>query len=96
MVYVVRVLSSLLFVFSALCARKSHDEFATPCLQLHYKETEFQTSPGSTVKDLIAINNHLQQPEAAIGILKVGSARALVTFIRVFFNGVSEVVRVFL
>jgi FKBP12-rapamycin complex-associated protein len=36
---------------------------------LHYKETEFQQHPASTVEALISINNQLQQPEAAVGIL---------------------------
>ncbi|EGG15157.1 protein kinase [Cavenderia fasciculata] len=38
---------------------------------LHYKEIEFQQSIGSnsTIEALISINNQLQQPEAAIGIL---------------------------
>eukprot|EP01133_Synstelium_polycarpum_P000171 gene171-204_t len=36
---------------------------------LHYKEIEFQQSPASTIEALISINNQLQQPEAAIGIL---------------------------
>eukprot|EP00742_Colponemidia_sp_Colp-10_P007030 GILJ01007544.1.p1 GENE.GILJ01007544.1~~GILJ01007544.1.p1 ORF type:complete len:2402 (-),score=355.14 GILJ01007544.1:281-6541(-) len=36
---------------------------------LHYKELEFHTSPGTTIEALISINNQLQQPEAAVGIL---------------------------
>eukprot|EP00736_Rhodelphis_marinus_P007859 Rmarinus@m.12108 len=36
---------------------------------LHYKELEFHTSPSTTIEALIHINNQLQQPEAAIGIL---------------------------
>jgi serine/threonine-protein kinase mTOR len=36
---------------------------------LHYKETEFQSSPSTCIEALISINNQLQQPEAAIGIL---------------------------
>lgn len=36
---------------------------------LHCKEMEFQTSPDSTIDALIAINNKLQLPEAAAGIL---------------------------
>eukprot|EP01132_Coremiostelium_polycephalum_P002833 gene2833-3519_t len=36
---------------------------------LHYKEIEFQQSPSSTIEALISINNQLQQPEAAVGIL---------------------------
>jgi len=36
---------------------------------LHYKEKEFRTSPNTTIKALISINNHLGQPEAAVGIL---------------------------
>ncbi len=40
---------------------------------LHYKETEFMMSPqASTVESLISINNRLQQPEAALGILQYG------------------------
>ena len=37
---------------------------------LHYKEIEFKTSPQDTIESLISINNELQQPEAAVGILK--------------------------
>eukprot|EP01083_Nonionella_stella_P022317 61746_1 len=37
---------------------------------LHYKEIEFFTSPYTTIEALISINNHLQQPEAAMGILE--------------------------
>eukprot|EP00698_Gefionella_okellyi_P003488 TRINITY_DN13298_c0_g1_i1.p1 TRINITY_DN13298_c0_g1~~TRINITY_DN13298_c0_g1_i1.p1 ORF type:complete len:2319 (-),score=474.81 TRINITY_DN13298_c0_g1_i1:41-6196(-) len=36
---------------------------------LHYKEMEFQSQPGATVEALISLNNQLQQPEAAVGIL---------------------------
>ena len=36
---------------------------------LHYREVEFHTSPAETIESLISINNHLQQPEAAKGIL---------------------------
>lgn len=36
---------------------------------LHYKETEFHSSPATCIEALISINNQLQQPEAAIGIL---------------------------
>lgn len=36
---------------------------------LHYKELEFHTSPSTTIEALISINNQLQQPDAAIGIL---------------------------
>jgi len=36
---------------------------------LHYKETEFHSSPSTCIEALISINNQLQQPEAAIGIL---------------------------
>jgi FKBP12-rapamycin complex-associated protein len=36
---------------------------------LHYKEQEFQQQPSATVEALISINNQLQQPEAAVGIL---------------------------
>eukprot|EP00887_Chlorella_sp_A99_P006163 scaffold3.g6163.t1 len=38
---------------------------------LHYKELEFQTSPHTAVEALISINNHLRQPDAAVGILNV-------------------------
>ena len=38
---------------------------------LHYKELEFQESPGTAVEALISINNQLRQPEAAIGVLTV-------------------------
>ena len=39
---------------------------------LHYKEVEFHAAPGdaSTIESLISINNQLDEPEAAIGILK--------------------------
>eukprot|EP01113_Clastostelium_recurvatum_P006582 TRINITY_DN1298_c0_g1_i1.p1 TRINITY_DN1298_c0_g1~~TRINITY_DN1298_c0_g1_i1.p1 ORF type:complete len:2380 (+),score=927.36 TRINITY_DN1298_c0_g1_i1:62-7201(+) len=37
---------------------------------LHYKEIEFHSSPSTTIEALISINNQLQQPEAAIGILQ--------------------------
>lgn len=37
---------------------------------LHYKEIEFMTNPHGTVEALISINNHLRQPEAAVGMLK--------------------------
>ena len=36
---------------------------------LHYREVEFHTYPADTIEALISINNHLQQPEAAKGIL---------------------------
>ena len=36
---------------------------------LHYKEHEYQSSPETAVEALISINNHLRQPEAAVGIL---------------------------
>jgi len=36
---------------------------------LHYREIEFETFPADTIEALISINNHLQQPEAAQGIL---------------------------
>jgi FKBP12-rapamycin complex-associated protein len=38
---------------------------------LHYKEIEFKQSPQQTIEQLIAINNELQQPEAAVGILNL-------------------------
>ncbi len=37
---------------------------------LHYKEIEFKTSPQESIESLISINNELQQPDAAVGILK--------------------------
>ena len=38
---------------------------------LHYKELEFHADPTpSTIESLISFNNQLQQPDAAIGILK--------------------------
>eukprot|EP00002_Diphylleia_rotans_P004010 TRINITY_DN1288_c0_g1_i6.p1 TRINITY_DN1288_c0_g1~~TRINITY_DN1288_c0_g1_i6.p1 ORF type:complete len:2340 (-),score=509.17 TRINITY_DN1288_c0_g1_i6:204-7223(-) len=40
---------------------------------LHYKELEFHSSPDSldeTIQALISINNQLQQPEAAMGVLQ--------------------------
>jgi FKBP12-rapamycin complex-associated protein len=38
---------------------------------LHYKELEFMAKPlTNTIESLISINNQLQQPDAAIGILK--------------------------
>lgn len=38
---------------------------------LHYKEVEFHSNPStSVIEALISINNQLQQPDAAIGILK--------------------------
>lgn len=36
---------------------------------LHYKELVFRASPGTGIEDLILINNRLEQPEAAVGIL---------------------------
>lgn len=36
---------------------------------LHYKETEFKSSPTTTIEALISIYNKLQHPEAALGIL---------------------------
>ena len=36
---------------------------------LHYREVEFQSYPADTIEALISINNQLQQPEAAKGIL---------------------------
>ena len=38
---------------------------------LHYKELEFNTSPNANgIEALISINNKLNQPDAAVGILK--------------------------
>lgn len=36
---------------------------------LHYKEIEFGQAPEKTIEALISINNQLQQPQAAVGIL---------------------------
>jgi phosphatidylinositol kinase/protein kinase (PI-3 family) len=36
---------------------------------LHYKELEFRLDPSNTIEALISINNQLQQPDAAVGIL---------------------------
>ncbi|KAL1495778.1 hypothetical protein AB1Y20_016640 [Prymnesium parvum] len=36
---------------------------------LHYREVEFHSYPADTIEALISINNQLQQPEAAKGIL---------------------------
>jgi phosphatidylinositol kinase/protein kinase (PI-3 family) len=38
---------------------------------LHYKEIEFQTSPATTCEALISINNQLDLPQAAVGILVI-------------------------
>ena len=38
---------------------------------LHYKEAEFEAAPRSAVEALISVNNHLRQPEAAVGVLKL-------------------------
>lgn len=45
------------------------DKCAAYAKALHYKEIEFQTSPATTCEALISINNHLDLPEAAVGIL---------------------------
>ncbi len=37
---------------------------------LHYKEIEFHSNQAACLESLIAINNQLEQPEAAVGILK--------------------------
>jgi len=37
---------------------------------LHYKELEFTSMPNECVEAIIAINNQLQLPEAALGVLK--------------------------
>ena len=37
---------------------------------LHYKELEFHTSPETCIESLISINNQLEQPDAAVGILE--------------------------
>ena len=38
---------------------------------LHYKELEVMESPSqSTIEELIKINNHLQQPDVSVGILR--------------------------
>ena len=41
---------------------------------LHYKETEFVTSPAACVEAIIAINNRLHMPEAAMGVLVYAQA----------------------
>ena len=49
-------------------------EVATRCRAfakaLHYKELEFQTNPASCTEALITINEELEQPEAAIGVIE--------------------------
>jgi FKBP12-rapamycin complex-associated protein len=45
------------------------DKCAAFAKALHYKEIEFQTSPATTCEALISINNQLDLPEAAVGIL---------------------------
>ena len=40
---------------------------------LHYKEMEFASAPAATVEALISLNNQLNHPEAAIGILKAAN-----------------------
>ena len=42
---------------------------------LHYKELEFVTSPAACVEAIIAINNQLQLPEAAMGVLVYAQVR---------------------
>eukprot|EP00727_Mastigamoeba_balamuthi_P000853 m51a1_g10765 putative protein atypical group (2524) ;mRNA; r:20614-29506 len=44
---------------------------------LHYREQEFQANPSNThvIEELISINNQLQQPEAAVGILLYAQQR---------------------
>lgn len=37
---------------------------------LYYKELQFQNNPHQAIQSLISINNQLQQPEAAVGILQ--------------------------
>ncbi|KAG5519205.1 hypothetical protein PMAC_002293 [Pneumocystis sp. 'macacae'] len=45
---------------------------------LHYKELEFISEPSTdTIEALISINNHLQQPDAAIGILSYAQQHGL-------------------
>jgi hypothetical protein len=41
---------------------------------LHYKETEFVSNPAACVEAIIAINNKLQLPEAAMGVLVYAQA----------------------
>jgi len=43
---------------------------------LHHKETEFHSSPTGCIEALISINNQLDQPEAAVGILKFAQQQA--------------------
>jgi FKBP12-rapamycin complex-associated protein len=63
------ILGALIFVCRTLgaLAEKCH----AYAKALHYKELEFQTTPHSAVEALISINNHLRQPDAAVGILDV-------------------------
>jgi len=42
---------------------------------LHYREVEFHSYPSDTIEALISINNQLQQPEAAKGILTYARKR---------------------
>mmetsp|Transcript_7922 Transcript_7922/g.11928 ORF Transcript_7922/g.11928 Transcript_7922/m.11928 type:complete len:2546 (+) Transcript_7922:104-7741(+) len=46
------------------------ERFHTYAKALHYRELEFQTSPTSAIEQLISINNHLQEPQSAQGLLK--------------------------
>jgi len=42
---------------------------------LHYKEQEYDTSPGACIEDLISINKKLDLPEAALGVLEATQHR---------------------
>ena len=84
----ISILQSLL----ALAEFMEHDEKALPidvrtlgalaekvrsfAKALHYKELEFHTSPMGCIEALISINNHLDQPEAAVGILLYAQQQA--------------------
>ena len=58
-----------------LCLLRTLGALAEKChafaKALHYKELEYATSPETAVEALISINNHLRQPEAAVGILSL-------------------------
>ena len=43
---------------------------------LHYKEMEFRSSPSTCIEALISINNQLDAPEAAVGVLKFAQQQA--------------------
>jgi FKBP12-rapamycin complex-associated protein len=61
---------------------------------LHYKELEFTSMPNECVEAIIAINNQLQLPEAALGVLthlrnkKIGSERERVVVRKIRAMGI--------